>query len=319
MLNYLGDTLPRVYCDSTAFISTDYQLQDDPWVTGQQRQIRQFATQTIQKKVSSKTSKKELEIALNLEKASMVDEAIMQYKKMVNEDLLTDLALSKITDLSLKNDKKDITSYLVNLSKTDKSHQLVINRLCADIAIRNENYDEAMVFYDKNIALSPESNDAINAKLDKLNLYLHAKKDKIAATRLLTELKTLNIDDPQLSAKLKMADYFANKRVMAKLSEKKLTTVVESSNKVREFSLSNNYPNPFNPTTTISYDLPQDGCVSIKIYDALGREVRTLVNEAKEKGSYKAYFNASSLPSGLYFYTMKAGNYTSTKKMMLVK
>ena len=85
------------------------------------------------------------------------------------------------------------------------------------------------------------------------------------------------------------------------------------------FSLSQNYPNPFNPSTIINYDLPFDSKVSIKIFDMSGREVASLVNEFKTAGYYSANFNASSLSSGVYFYTINADNFTATKKMLLVK
>ncbi|MBS1518846.1 MAG: T9SS type A sorting domain-containing protein [Bacteroidetes bacterium] len=85
------------------------------------------------------------------------------------------------------------------------------------------------------------------------------------------------------------------------------------------FELSQNYPNPFNPSTKINYNLPVDGDVSIKIFDISGKEVMTLVNEVKTAGYYSVSFNASSLSSGIYFYTLNAGDFSSTKKMTLIK
>jgi hypothetical protein len=86
-----------------------------------------------------------------------------------------------------------------------------------------------------------------------------------------------------------------------------------------EFVLSQNYPNPFNPSTRINYFLPKESFVSVKVYDFLGREVTTLVNEIKSTGSYDLVFDASNLPSGTYFYTLRTDNYSSTKKMILLK
>jgi hypothetical protein len=88
---------------------------------------------------------------------------------------------------------------------------------------------------------------------------------------------------------------------------------------VTDYALDQNYPNPFNPVTTISYALPQDGLVLLKIYDALGREVSTLVNEFKQTGRYAATLDASKLSSGVYLYKLTSGKYSATKKMMLVK
>jgi len=80
-----------------------------------------------------------------------------------------------------------------------------------------------------------------------------------------------------------------------------------------------NYPNPFNPTTQIRYSVLNDGIVTLKVYDVLGREVATLVNEHQQPGSYQALWDASSVSSGIYFYQLKTKEYVDTKKMMLLK
>lgn len=85
------------------------------------------------------------------------------------------------------------------------------------------------------------------------------------------------------------------------------------------FSLSQNYPNPFNPVTNIKFSLPVSGQTSLKVYDMLGREVKTLINKDMPAGNYEVYFNASGLPSGIYFYTLTNGNFTSSNKMTLLK
>jgi hypothetical protein len=88
---------------------------------------------------------------------------------------------------------------------------------------------------------------------------------------------------------------------------------------VNTFSLLQNYPNPFNPSTSIKYRIPTDEFVTLKVYDVLGREVATLMNDKQGRGEYNVNFNASKLSSGIYYYTITAGNYTETKKMMLLK
>ena len=85
------------------------------------------------------------------------------------------------------------------------------------------------------------------------------------------------------------------------------------------FRLQQNYPNPFNPVTRIKYEIPQLTNASLKAYDVLGNEIATLVNEEKPAGIYEVEFDAIGLPSGIYFYQLKAGNYIQTKKMMLIK
>ncbi|HEY5533689.1 MAG TPA: S8 family serine peptidase [Ignavibacteria bacterium] len=86
-----------------------------------------------------------------------------------------------------------------------------------------------------------------------------------------------------------------------------------------EYSLSQNYPNPFNPTTKINFALPKQGFVTLKIYDVLGREVRTLVNEVKSAGQYSVDFNASEFASGVYFYKLETNGFNDVKRMMLIK
>lgn len=88
---------------------------------------------------------------------------------------------------------------------------------------------------------------------------------------------------------------------------------------VNSFSLEQNYPNPFNPATTIKYTIPEKDFVTIKIYDVLGKEVASLVNTIKDAGSYEIQFNAKNLSSGMYLYSIQAGKYNATKKMILMK
>ena len=104
---------------------------------------------------------------------------------------------------------------------------------------------------------------------------------------------------------------------------------IHAENKVEKEELKyqlENYPNPFNPTTTIHYEIPNNGYVLLKVYDALGREVATLVNGQKQQGRYNVNFYSSKLASGIYFYQLRVTdpsnsscNFISTKKMLLVK
>ena len=88
---------------------------------------------------------------------------------------------------------------------------------------------------------------------------------------------------------------------------------------IDKFTLEQNFPNPFNPSTNIIYQLPLANEVSLKVYDVLGNEVATIVNEYKEAGRYEAQFNGSELTSGIYFYELKTGEYIENKKMILLK
>ncbi len=98
------------------------------------------------------------------------------------------------------------------------------------------------------------------------------------------------------------------------------TAFVENEAEVTlQYSLYQNYPNPFNPSTKISWQTPINGRQILKVYDILGREISTLVDDYKNAGKYEVEFNASSLPSGIYLYRLQAGNFSETKKMILLR
>ena len=99
----------------------------------------------------------------------------------------------------------------------------------------------------------------------------------------------------------------------------KSTTNIEQEEIPASFNLSQNYPNPFNPVTKINYSLPQTSFIKIKVFDLLGREISTLVQEQKSAGSHVVIFDGSSLGSGVYIYRMEAGNFMDTKKLLLMK
>ena len=98
-----------------------------------------------------------------------------------------------------------------------------------------------------------------------------------------------------------------------------LTKINEVLSPINSFSLSNNYPNPFNPITTIIYFIPKRSNVVIKVYDILGNEIETLVNDEKSLGNYEVEFDGSELSSGIYFYQLRAGNFIQTTKMVFMK
>jgi len=85
------------------------------------------------------------------------------------------------------------------------------------------------------------------------------------------------------------------------------------------FHLSQNYPNPFNPSTVISFSVPQEGIVTLRVYDLLGRVVAKLMNEQKEPGQYSVTWDASMMPSGMYLYQLNAGGVSQIQKMLLVR
>jgi hypothetical protein len=113
------------------------------------------------------------------------------------------------------------------------------------------------------------------------------------------------------SYRLKQVDYDGHSKLSKEVEVDVATPLT--------FSLNQNYPNPFNPATSISYSIAKSGLVKIAIYNTLGQQVKELVNEVKEAGSYNVSFNASSLTSGIYFYKIESAQFSQTKKMILMK
>jgi hypothetical protein len=131
-----------------------------------------------------------------------------------------------------------------------------------------------------------------------------------------TEQKNYSYKDSSLTSgkyfyRLKQIDYNGRFRYSQEVE-------VDLSNPFR-YSLEQNYPNPFNPITKIQFAVGNRQFVSLKVYDILGRQVATLVSEEKSLGSYTIEFNAGELSSGIYFYQLKAGDFISTKKLVLLK
>lgn len=97
------------------------------------------------------------------------------------------------------------------------------------------------------------------------------------------------------------------------------TAVDNAANVVKNFKLAQNFPNPFNPTTNIGFEIPENSFVTLSVFDMMGREVMQLVNGYREAGSYNVTFDGTDLASGIYFYKLQAGNFSRTMKMVLSK
>jgi hypothetical protein len=98
-----------------------------------------------------------------------------------------------------------------------------------------------------------------------------------------------------------------------------ISSIANDNSKPHDFILSQNFPNPFNPTTTIFYQIINPGKVVLNVYDLLGRKIRTLLDEYKSPGYFSVSFNAENLSSGIYFYQLESGDKIAVKKMLLLK
>ncbi|HPS64372.1 MAG TPA: T9SS type A sorting domain-containing protein, partial [Ignavibacteria bacterium] len=149
-------------------------------------------------------------------------------------------------------------------------------------------------------------------EINKAIISLKAEDEKSAAKVTLV-LRRANKMEPEERSKRQIEDLIMTTDNQTK-SDKGINNSLPLS-----YQLSQNYPNPFNPVTKINFVIQKPGLVTLKVYDMLGREVASLINEFKQAGYYSMDFNASGLSSGVYFYKLQANDFTDIKKMVLIK
>lgn len=160
------------------------------------------------------------------------------------------------------------------------------------------------------------------------NVYVFDFFHKLVGSNYMLQLMYATSSDdshPNASATTLVAPQFVNEIFNASINYETIYSIKKISSVVTDFGLSQNYPNPFNPSTKIRFSIPENGklknydIVTLKIYNALGKEVGNLVNEKLDPGEYEANFDGSNLSSGIYFYKLEAGNLSEIKKMVLVR
>lgn len=197
----------------------------------------------------------------------------------------------------------------VNRSTTSKVAGIAKSLLVGKL-VKEGNYKDAM---SNAIALVGNTDKSLSkdALYNAGNIAWYRLGDKSAGREYFRKLIAAFPDDPlSISAQATLGEWSGN-------TGPKQQTVAKTVN-AEKFVLQN-FPNPFNPATRISYSVPQDAFVSLKVFDVLGREVATLVNEVKNAGAHQATFNASSLPSGVYLYRLEAAGKSLIQKMLLLK
>jgi len=177
-----------------------------------------------------------------------------------------------------------------------------------------------------NVELVDEKNNKIISVIDKIEFskgntsHYVSKKYKVDTSELTNKKVVLRLTmQSSLKVQTATASIEADSEILKKQNINITENISISEEVINEFALFQNYPNPFNPTTTISYQIPEDGSVTLKIYDTLGKEITTLVNGEKQRGKYNITFDASNLTSGIYFYSLTSGSFKETKKLILLK
>ena len=309
--DYYGSS-PKLYNDDSSWVEILAMKETDP-CGNQQKAI-------VKKNVSStnslaKISDANFSVGIKLEKDGRTDDAIAFYKTLYNKDIYVGPLLTRLALIENKYSKPEITDYFESLLASHNKHYGKIKNLLGNIYLQNNQFSKAISYYNDVISNSSTDYDAINARFEKLFGYVFIQHNISLASQILSDLKGMDLKDTLYLSRIRIAENLISgmKSGLAKGKS------IQQNNVPVKYSLAQNYPNPFNPTTTISYSLSKPGNVTLKIYDILGREITTIVNEYKNEGNFTASFNASKFASGVYIYQLRSGSFVDTKKMVLTK
>ncbi|MDR3610566.1 MAG: C25 family cysteine peptidase [Ignavibacteriaceae bacterium] len=294
-------------------------LSTDPWPETNSANIKPSIKPSsvghINKSLSDNNLDNNLSKGLLLEKQGRIDDAINFYKDLISNDKNVRIALLQLVHIKNKYAKSEIVDYFGNLLTSNPKHFPKVKKILADIYLTNNQFDNAMTAYDNVIQNDPTGYDGITARFEKLFAHLNIKNNPVTASQILSEIKGLKSEDMEVQMLINGAEDLIN----SNSKEMKKSSNLADVNIPKTYKLYQNYPNPFNPSTTIRYQIPKPGLVSIKVYDILGREVTTLVNENKIAGTYDFNFNASRFASGVYIYQLRVNDFVSSQKMIIIK
>jgi parallel beta-helix repeat protein len=300
--------------DNSTFEWGENYLTIDPWNPLENSEDKQGDQITSNKHLNKSMSGNNISTGLLLEKNGNVDDAVNFYKGLIANNNLVRIALSQLARIKYQYSKSEIVTYFGNLLTNNNEHYAQVKKLLGDMSLQNNQFETAMSLFNDVINNYPTEYDGISARFEKLFAYLHIKKDPSTASQILADIKGINSKDIEVQMRIKIAENLldGSNNVIRK-------SVASGNNIPKTYGLSQNYPNPFNPSTKINYQIPMPGMVTLKVYDILGREVATLVNENKIEGIYNFNFNASKFASGVYIYQLRVNDYIASKKMIMLK
>lgn len=265
--------------------------------------------------------------ATDLQMQGKYNEAIALYENVIHKtkSVIRNFALSMISECYKKLGKKNFLDYLdsniLPLVSNDDALSVGLLELKNSWLLTEGQYDNAL----KNVQ-KIKSAYILNEQAFKHALfnegYINLKflKNSDKAKEAFAQLAKQYANDPLVyDSKILVGQALGNTELNMTNRDGNNGNKVSKINDAKNISLLSNYPNPFNPSTTITYAIPRPALVNIKVYDIMGREVATLVNEFKNQGRYTITFEAGNLMSGVYLYRIQAGDYTAIKKMQVLK
>ena len=336
------DLQPSYYVDGSSYFYYDPTLTYDPLgsvsqsiaSTGNSNMLSTVASSTESKNINTEnTNFEEFLNGLKLERSGDIERAIAQYKKLIDTEAFTSFALTALSSIKTKYSRPDIGTYLDNLSVSKSKYKQEIMNLSANSLLLEGKYDEAMELYDQAIDINPSSDDAVNSLFEKFFAALNYKNDQSAAEKLLDNIKSVSTDNEDFMMRRELAESMLSGTSNSYQNTVNKSNVLNknSSNELpKEYNLLGNYPNPFNPNTTISYALPYQSSVELIIYDIMGREIKSFNVSYQSAGYNKLVWdgrneNGEIVSSGVYFYRISIKSlenkesFVKTAKLMMMK
>ncbi|MCF8242986.1 MAG: T9SS type A sorting domain-containing protein [Melioribacteraceae bacterium] len=245
------------------------------------------------------------------------------YRNLISEFSNLDIVLNVFSDLYYLSERTNeiaLPNYLNGITHNPNLNEHVKNKAYELLSLIYENTGNYEQFEQISDMLIQNNSDTEMEKFTRLNMFYHyyAEEDYPTASVYLSDFPSEFLDEDYEMATwlLNSSGYNSNNSNTPLIAAKETNSEVET---ITTYKLSQNYPNPFNPITVINYQLPENGFVTLKIYDVLGREVTTLVNREMSAGKYRVELDASKLSTGVYFYQLKTGNFLEIKKMLLLR
>ncbi len=321
----------QLYVYSNGYIDVSNPLLSDPWDGIPLRPTEEDNTKYVIPIEGDPVNFEDIFTGIDLESNGNITSAVAHYKNMIRKTSHPKFALGRLAGIKKKFSLNEIQQYLETLLSSNASYKPAALNLIAGMYLDDDRYEEAMQLYNIIINQYPESYDATNALFEKFFAALHVENNITLASQLFSELQSLNITDEDFLMRLDLAESVLNGTPSNGLFKGSTAESKENeTNLPKEYSLLGNYPNPFNPSTTISYALPYQSSVELIVYDIMGAKVKSFAIPSQSAGYQNILWdgrneNGNAVSSGVYIYRFNIKSlennqaFVKSAKLMLMK
>jgi tetratricopeptide (TPR) repeat protein len=333
--NWWGTDGAQIYKDASSTLDVAYPLSSDPWNQSPSPGESEINPISINNNspndVYSFSPDSSVLLGVYLETQERILEAIQHFKQMISNNIHQGFAVRRLVVIKNRYNIQNIRDYLENLIPGNRPYKPIVLTLFSSILLGEDKYEQAMFLLSKIINDYPGTYYAVNALFEELFAALNYANNRELAEQLLQELIALVLNDEEYLIRLQIAQNLFNESSFGNFAKTSSTNSENTEADLpKEYNLLGNYPNPFNPITTISYTLPYQSSVELIIYDIMGREVKTFTITSQTAGYQNIIWdgtnvNGNSVASGVYLYRIKIkslenqNEFVKTSKLMLLK